>query len=264
MVHKSIESERGTVHYWISHSNKDSKSIVFSHGLTANHRMFEKQVAFFKQNFNIIAWDVPLHGLSCPYKDFSYENCAQALRSILDAESISKVVLVGMSMGGYPSQMFAEMYPQRTDGFVALDTTPFGLGYYSKSDIWWLKRAASMAKWFPDKTLRKSMAKSVSRTKYSYNMMMSMLEPLTKAEIIEQMDIAYAGFIKENRNVSFPCPAAILLGAYDKTGKVREYCRKWASNMEYPLVMIENAAHFSNGDNPEQVNAEILNFIQQL
>jgi len=95
-------------------------------------------------------------------------------------------------------------------------------------------------------------------------MMIKMLEPLTKAEIIEQMDIAYGGFISENRNMSFPFPVLILLGQYDGTGKVQAYCRKWAKNTKYPLVIIKNAAHFSNGDNSEQVNAEILSFVRQL
>lgn len=265
LEHKSIESKRGSVHYWISRSGREeSKTIVFTHGLTANHMMFEKQVELFRQDFNIITWDVPLHGLSRPYKDFSYKNCAKELAAILDAESITSAVLVGMSMGGYPSQMFASMYPKRTEGFVALDTTPFGLEYYSKSDIWWLERVAAIAKRFPDKILRKSMAKSVSRSQYSYEMMLKMLEPSTKAEIVEQMDIAYGRFINENRNMSFQFPVLILLGQYDKTGKVQSYCRRWAGKKQYPLVIIENAAHFSNGDNPEQVNAEILKFVRQL
>ena len=35
-----------------------------------------------------------------------------------------------MSMGGYPSQHFAALYPDMVKGFVALDTTPLGLKYY--------------------------------------------------------------------------------------------------------------------------------------
>lgn len=227
MQHKRMVSERGVVHYRVSAGGgKRRKTLVFTHGLTANNTMFEKQFEFFAKDFNIIAWDVPLHGLSRPYKDFSYENCARELRAVLDAESIEKAVLIGMSMGGYPSQMFACMYPQRTEGFIALDTTPFGLEYYSGSDIWWLMRAARIAKWFPDGMLRKSMAKSVSFTRYSYECMMRMLKPLTKAEIIDQMDIAYAGFIKENRDVSFSFPVCILLGEHDRTGSIPFFQRR--------------------------------------
>ena len=67
-------------------------------------------------------------------------------------------------MGGYPSQMFAHLYPQKVQCFIGVDTTPFGTAYYSKSDLWWLSKVKPMANWFTDKMLRKSMAKSIYRT----------------------------------------------------------------------------------------------------
>ncbi|HHU83443.1 MAG TPA: alpha/beta hydrolase, partial [Firmicutes bacterium] len=125
---KCIKSERGTVHYWIKRNHSErAKCIVFTHGLTANHMMFEKQVDYFSDDYTVITWDVPLQGESRPYKDFSYKNCATELKEILDTENISQVILVGMSMGGYPSQEFAVQYPDRVIAFIALDTTPFGL-----------------------------------------------------------------------------------------------------------------------------------------
>lgn len=265
MEHKQVESKNGITHYWIARNqNSTAKCIVFTHGLTANHSMFEKQVEHFSANYHVILWDVPLHGLSRPYKDFSYKNTAIELHGILEIENISKVILVGMSMGGYPNQMFGDMFPNMVEGFVALDTTPFGLRYYSKSDLWWLKQVEPMAKWFSDSMLRKSMAKSVSKTDYSCSKMMEMLKPLTKAQIIEQMGIAYGTFAKENKDVAFSFPVIILLGDSDKTGKVTQYCKDWSTNTGYPLHIIKNAAHFSNGDNPEQVNFEIQSFIQRL
>lgn len=265
MEHKQIRSKNGEIHYWIKkNENALAKCIVFTHGLTANHTMFEKQIEFFSSRHTVIAWDVPLHGLSRPYQKFSYEQTAIELHSILEKENISKVVLLGMSMGGYPSQMFASIFPNMVEGFIALDTTPFGTRYYSKSDLWWLKQVEPMAKWFPDAVLRKSMAKSVSKTAYSYNKMLEMLKPLTKAQIIEQMGIAYGKFALENKDVTFSFPVLILLGDSDKTGKVRQYCENWAANTGYPLHIIKHAAHFSNGDNPEQVNAEVESFIQGL
>lgn len=265
MEHKQIVSQYGITHYWISHnSDKLEKTIVFTHGVTADHSMFEKQIDFFHKKYTIIVWDVPLHGLSRPYSQFTYTNTANELNSILETENINKVILVGASMGGYPSQEFARLYPEKVEGFIALDTTPFGIKYYSKTDLWCIKYVTPMARCFTDNMLRKSMAKSVSKTQYSYNLMLQMLKPLTKTQIIEQMDIAYNVFIKENKDVDFSFPVLILLGEFDKTGKIKQYCYARAKETGYPLHIIKNAAHFSNGDNPEQVNLEIHHFISRL
>ena len=165
MEHKTIKGVGGEVHYWISKANhRSNEVIVFTHGLTADHTMYEKQIEFFQKEYNVIVWDVPLHGLSIPYRNFSYENTAKDLNSILQQEHIETVSLVGMSMGGYPSQMFAHLYPEKVKCFVGIDTTPFGTAYYSKSDLWWLSKVKPMAKMFPDKILRRSMAKSISLT----------------------------------------------------------------------------------------------------
>lgn len=264
MQHKKILAQGGTVHYWINKKDAAAGSIVFTHGLAADHTMFEKQAAFFSGKYNIIFWDVPMHGLSRPYKNFSYRGTAEILYTILERENIKNVILVGMSMGGYPSQHFAAIYPEMVKGFIALSTTPLGLQYYTKTDLWWLKHATSMAKLFPACILRKSMAWQVSKTKYSYQKMISMLAPLSKAEIIKQMQVAYEYFQYENKNVQFPFPVLILAGDKDRTGKVKTYCKKWAEYTGYPLHFIKNARHFANGDNPEQVNLEIKLFIENI
>ena len=263
MEHKTVNGAGGEVHYWISKTTDAPKgTIVFTHGLTANHSMFEKQIAYFRDEYIVIVWDVPMHGLSMPYENFSYENTAKDLNRILEQEHLEKVSLAGMSMGGYVSQMFAHLYPEKVQCLIGIDTTPFGTAYYSKSDLWWLSKVKPMAKCFTDKLLRKSLAKSISVTDYSYNKMIEILTPLSKEQIIEQMDIAYSRFAKENRNLQLKCPVLILLGDKDITGKVKQYCRAWAKNTGYPLHIIKNAAHFSNGDNAEQVNFEIEQFIR--
>jgi pimeloyl-ACP methyl ester carboxylesterase len=262
MEHKSINSENGTVHYWIKkQKNIAAKCIVFTHGLTADHSLFEKQIPFFETRYTIITWDVPLHGLSNHYNNFSYRQTALELKAILEKEQIEKVVLVGMSMGGYVSQMFADLYPDMVEGFVALDTTPFGLKFYSKFDMYLLRHMETMAKWFPDAMLRNSIAKSASKTEYSYHKMLDMMKPFTKNQIARQMGIAYGDFVRENKDVHFSFPVLILLGDHDKTGKMQQYCKAWTKETGYPLHIIHNAAHFSNGDNAEQVNAEIEAFV---
>ena len=47
MDHRIIKGVGGEVHYWISRTKDAPKgTIVFSHGLTANHTMFEKQIEY--------------------------------------------------------------------------------------------------------------------------------------------------------------------------------------------------------------------------
>lgn len=264
MEHKQITAQGGIVHYWIDKKKSDPDCIVFTHGVTADHTMFEKQIEFFSNKYTIILWDVPMHGLSRPYQNFSYADTAEILHSIIEREHIENVILVGMSLGGYPCQHFATLYPDMVRGFVALDTTPLGMEYYSKSDLWWLKQVAPIAKLFSANILRMSMAWSVSKTKYSYDKMMSMLKSVSKIEIIEQMRIAYEYFPLENKDVKFCFPVLILVGEKDSTGKVKAYCREWSKKTGYPLHYIKDAKHFSNGDNPEQVNSEIALFIKNL
>lgn len=264
MEHKILDTTRGNVHYWISKSSKNTECLIFTHGLTANHTMFKKQIEFFKENFTILTWDVPLHGESKPYTDFSYQNAAEDLYAIVEKESLNNIILIGMSMGGYPSQEFAHRYPEKVKGFIALDTTPYGLDYYSKTDKFWLRKTESIVKWYPVKVLKDSMAKSVSRTEYGYGLMKQMLEPLSKEDIASQMGIAYSGFLKENKNVNFKFPVLILLGEHDKTGKVKQYCREWSLKENYPIHIIKGAAHFSNADNYNEVNSEIKSFIESL
>lgn len=49
MEHKTINGAGGVVHYWISRPAIESKDvIVFTHGLTADHTMYEKQIEYFK------------------------------------------------------------------------------------------------------------------------------------------------------------------------------------------------------------------------
>lgn len=260
MQHRTIHAQGGTVHYWID-KKENAESIVFTHGVTADHTMFEKQVSYFEKAYTLLLWDVPMHGRSRPYQNFSYQDTAEILHQILVREALPKVFLVGMSMGGYPSQHFAKAYPDQVQGLIALDTTPLGLRYYSKSDLWWLKQVVPMAKVFPTAILRWSTAASLSLTHYAYQTMRSMLAPLSKAEILEQMRVAYTYFAIENQDVSFPFPVLILVGEKDCTGKVKTYCKAWAKHTGYPLHFIQKARHFSNADNPEQVNKEIETFI---
>ena len=245
MIHRTITSERGTVHYWIAkNANLTAQTIVFTHGMTGTHEMFEKQTTFFQKDYTVITWDFALHGASRPYFGFSYENNAKDLYAILASEGIEQVVLVGMSNGGYTSQEFAYWYPEKVLGLVALDTTPFGPKYYKKWELHVLNLFTPLVRLFPERFLRYMMAKSVTRTQYAFDLMQKMHAQYSKAEIIALTSLGYECLMAANKEVNFEFPVLILLGEHDKALNVDKFCRRWADDTGYALHFIENAGHF--------------------
>ncbi len=92
----------GTIHYWSDLSDPCAATLVFLPGLTADHRLFEEQAAYFKGKYNRIVWDPPAHASSWPFRfRFDLFDTAEWLNGILEREAITRPVIVGQSMGGY-------------------------------------------------------------------------------------------------------------------------------------------------------------------
>ena len=91
----------GTIHYWSNNLSLDTTTLVFLPGLTADHRLFDKQVEYFDGKYNIIVWDAPAHASSWPFRfDFDLFDKAKWLNVILEKEEIIKPIIIGQSMGG--------------------------------------------------------------------------------------------------------------------------------------------------------------------
>ena len=89
MRRASFTTGSRTVCYWIDDSAGDAPWLVFLPGLTADHTLFDAQMAHFSGAANCLVWDAPAHGASRPYPlDFSMDDYARILRAILQAEGI--------------------------------------------------------------------------------------------------------------------------------------------------------------------------------
>ena len=56
MIEKTLATESGIVHYWISDDvRQDRNTLVFLHGLTASHDLFVNQTDYFSKDYNIIS-----------------------------------------------------------------------------------------------------------------------------------------------------------------------------------------------------------------
>ena len=111
-----FESSYGEIYYEI-HGQNDAVTVVFVHGMLADHKMFQQQLSEFKEQYRVLLWDMPEHGQSVKLnREFSFSIVAECLIELLDGLGIDKVVLAGVSMGGYVSQYIAGKYPERVIG----------------------------------------------------------------------------------------------------------------------------------------------------
>ena len=173
MTENILATERGGVHYWVAGpagagggtrgtTSGGAVPIVFTHGATMDHEMFDSQVDRFSGDRIVISWDVPAHGKSRPYSDFTLKAAADDLAAILDAEKIENAHLVGQSMGGYISQVFAVEFPERVASFCALDSSPLRGDYYSGLDRWMLSITPAILGLYPYGMLVRTIANQVS------------------------------------------------------------------------------------------------------
>ena len=260
-----LKPEKGNVFFRVSDDwDPERDTVFFMHGLTADHTMFAAQTAHFEGRYNVLAWDAPAHGRSRPFGRFSFDDSSEYMKRILDMQGVEEVFLVGQSLGGYFAQSFIKRYPGRVRGFVSLDSTPYGSGYYSKSDIWWIRQVEWMSRLYPLGRLKKAMAKQVSSTQAAFDNMTDMLAPYGKDELCRLMGLGYSAFLDDNSDITIPCPVLLILGEKDRTGKVVRYNKEWARRSGYPLRVIKGAAHNVNVDRPDEVNDLIAGFLRDV
>ena len=262
MEEREYQTRLGTIHYWVSPG--EGVPLVFLPGLTADHRLFERQIAAFEGKYPLLVWDAPGHGRSRPFRlDFTLDSKAVWLRAILRRERMEKPVLIGQSMGGYVAQCFMERFPGSLSGFLSIDSAPLKRKYITSAELWLLKHTGLIYRPYPWKALQKA-GLEVSATGYGRELMARMMEDHSKKEYV---DLTAHGFrilaqaIERDLPYNIDCPCLLLCGEEDRAGSAKSYNRRWAAGEGLPLVWLPGAGHNANADVPERVNGLIEDFI---
>jgi len=261
MLHKVLTTRCGDVHYWSGGSG--TQTVIFTHGATMDHDMFQHQADHFSGRYRVITWDVPAHGLSKPYQQFSMQNAAQDLVAVMDQEGVNQAHLVGQSMGGYICQIAAVEHPERVSSITTIGSSPVQTSYYSRLDRWLLSITPALLMLYPYQTLINTIAKQTAIPHYSQVYVLETLKKQSKREIACIMGAVYQGVMQYD-SVPLTCPVLITYGEKDVTGKVRAYCQEWAKREGRQLVIIPDAAHNANMDNPEVFNRILDEFLTRL
>lgn len=268
MTEKTYKTPKGTIHYWIDReAERDKPSLIFLPGLTADHRLFDRQIEYFEGKYTVFVWDAPGHAASWPFElNFDLMNKARWLDEILTMERIENPVIVGQSMGGYVGQAYAQLFPEKLKGFISIDSAPLQRKYVTAAELWLLKRMEPVYHHYPWKMLIKSGTKGIAVTDYGRNLMREMMmvydgDKERYARLSGHGFRILAEAMEADLPYRIPCPALLLCGEKDHAGSCIRYNRAWHKNTGIRLEWIKDAGHNSNTDRPETVNRLIEEFV---
>ncbi len=260
MIEKTYETKSGTIHYWINEIKVDDPTLVFLPGLTADHRLFDKQIEYFEEKGNVFVWDAPGHASSWPFAfDFDLADKARWLDEILKKEEINSPIIVGQSMGAYVGQMYAQLYPEKLKAFISIDSAPLQRKYYTGVELWLLKKMEPVYYYYPWKSLLKSGTNGVAVTEYGRQLMHEIMmtydgDKKRYAELSGHGFKMLADAVEKKLPYEVKCPALLICGEKDKAGSCIRYNKAWHKNTGIPIEWIENAGHNANTDKPEVIN----------
>jgi len=106
------------------HGKEGAPWLTLSHSLACSVRMWNPQIAAFKDRYRILAFDTRGHGASAaPKGPYTLEALADDLKGLLDQLGIQRTHFAGLSMGGMIGETFALKYPGVFASLVLADTT---------------------------------------------------------------------------------------------------------------------------------------------
>ncbi|MGQ9646207.1 MAG: alpha/beta fold hydrolase [Thermodesulfobacteriota bacterium] len=120
----TVSVGRSRISYWIGREDLSEKRevVVFIHGAGGGQYTWGYQKAFFKGRFNPIILELPGHGASEGEGEAEIGKYAEHVHAFLNALGLSKVFLVGHSMGGAITQTVALKHPEVLKGIVLVGT----------------------------------------------------------------------------------------------------------------------------------------------
>ncbi len=253
---------------YVDSGPKDAQAILFIHGFPLNKTMWNMQLNALKSNYRTIAYDVRGHGDSAiGSEDFSIELFVKDLIDFLDALKIEKIMLCGLSMGGYIALNAVLNHPSRFDGLILCDTN-----CAADSPETVEKRMNTIEniknegiEKYANESVKNLFAPSSFQTKTSeIKEAGDMIMGTSQLAIFRTLHALASRKETCSRLSEIKTPTLILVGKEDKitppeTAKVIHEGIDGAK-----LFILDDAGHLSNMENPTQFNKHISDFISQM
>ncbi len=252
---------------YVDTGNAGASPLVLIHGFPLSHEMWTPQIDVLGDRYRVIAYDLRGHGKS-DVGDGQYmlEFFVDDLIGLLDHLEIGKATLCGFSMGGYIALRAIERNPERFEALILCDTQARADTNEAK-----LKRAASIkliknegVKPFAEGFVKSAFAPQSFVTKVNtIEIIKNMIQSNSSVGICGTL-LALAGRTDTTAALSkIKVQTLIIVGEHDALTPPllsREMHHEIPNSQ---LRIIENAGHLGNLEDPDEFNAQLLDFLRR-
>ena len=247
----------------------DRATILFIHGFPFNSSMWEPQIEELADMIRVIAPDLRGHGqsdaVSGPYPmKLLAGDCARLLEHL---SSSGPVVVCGLSMGGYVALEFYRQYPEYVDALILASTRAGADSAEGKANR--ERLAAAAREKGADAVVEAMLPNLLSpQTAEDDPELVEYVEEMMRSTSVEGIVGALMG-MKERPDstptlADIDVPTLIIHGADDKIIPASEAEAMHAAIEDSELVIIDDAGHLPNLEQPDAFNDAIIDFLESL
>ncbi|MED7924411.1 alpha/beta hydrolase [Nonomuraea sp. LP-02] len=242
-------------------SGGDGVPLVFTHGAGADHVMFHAQRDHLRERgYRVVLWDLRGHGLSRPPGvPFTAGQAVADLRALVEHLALDRPVLVGQSLGGNLGQAVVRRHPGLARALVVIGSAP-NTAPLSSWDRLLLRSAAPILAAIPARALPPLMAAASAVTPQARADARRAFGALPKKDFLQAWRATVA-LLDPDPGYRTPVPLCLIRGERDRTGDIASAMPRWAAAEGVEEVVVPDAGHIANQDNPRVVNEAIETFL---
>jgi 3-oxoadipate enol-lactonase len=242
--------------------------VVLLHAFPLSRAMWEPQIAALSQAYRVIALDFRGFGESdAPLWHYTLDQFADDVRGLLDHLAIQQAVFVGLSMGGYTLFALYRNCADRIKGLVLADTraeadTPEGrASRFAMAQVAYTQGTGAVA----DLMLPKLLSSLARETKPQ---LVAQVRAIIEHTQVSGIAGALMAMAERPDSVSLleqiTCPTLVIVGELDGPTPPDEARLMAERTPGARLVVIPQAGHLSNLEQPEAFNRAVLDFLQAI
>lgn len=232
-------------------------ALLLTHGYSSTSHMWKGQIEPFSKSHKLILWDMRGHGRSSSLDDpalYSEEHTVADMAALLDHVGAQNAIVGGLSLGGYMSLAFHLKHPERVRALLIIDTGPG----FKKDDAReaWNVRARATADRFERDGLERLKTSSIEQREAQHKSAKGLA--LAARGMLAQRDARVISSLPEIR-----VPSLVIVGAKDAPFlNAADYMANKIPGAK--KVVIADAGHGANLDQPDAFNGAVLDFLQDV